>query len=310
MALFISGFVRDDETNQPVKSVTVTLKRGGGEVAAPTVVSGTSGEFEFTGIGSGDYRIEVDAKGYQPASVAAFLGGTPMLNVIVALRRPNPSSSLEDLSVSAHQLSVPDKPRDEFTKGVKLLTATQPDYKRAVLQFQRAISDYPTYYEAYAELAIAFYHMGLNADAEKSLRESIHLSSGRYADAQFLLAEMLDDLNRFQEAEPVARQGIKDDASSWRGYLALARALSGLKRPAEAEVSATKATELNPENPEAFLVLGNIHIQEHNWSGVVRAFDAFLQLEPTGRRSDQVRQSRAQAAKALEATPHQSPMNP
>lgn len=297
---FISGYVRDDDSQQPLKSVTVVLKRGGGEIAAPAVVTGTAGEFQFTGMTSGDYRIEVNVKGYEPASVAILLGGTPMNNAIVTLRREREGAFVDELAVSAHQLSVPDKAQDSFARGVKLLTAPKPDYSRAVLQFQHAIEAFPTYYEAYAEMGVAYYHLGQAADAEQALRQSMSLSSNQYAEAAILLSEMLDDANRFAEAEPVARQGIRLDALSWRGYLALARALSGMKHPAAAEVAATRASQINRRNPEIFLVLGNIHIQEHNWAGVLDDFDTFLALEPQGVRSDQVRKSREEARHALE----------
>jgi tetratricopeptide (TPR) repeat protein len=299
-SLYISGYVRDEESHQALKAVSVALKRGGGENASPGVVSGTSGEFQFNGVVSGDYRIEVSEKGYQPASVAVMLGGTPLANVIVTLHRVDESHGFEDLAVSTHQLSVPDKPRDAFVRGVKLLTGTKPDYDRALLQFQRAIEDFPTYYEAYAEMGIAYYHLGQAANAEQALRKSMSLSSNQYVDAVCLLSEMLDDQNRFAEAETVARQGIRLDESSWRSYLSLARALAGLKRAPEAEISATKASELNPEDAEIFLVLGNVHIQEHNYGGVIKDFDTFLRLEPSSPRSDLVRQSQQQARQALE----------
>jgi tetratricopeptide (TPR) repeat protein len=310
-SLYISGFVRDDESHQSLKAVTVTLTRGsGGANVAPSVVSGTAGEFQFSEVLSGDYRIEVNQKGYQPASVAVMLGGTPLANVIVSLRPEKESRAFEDLAVSTHQLSAPDKAREAFIKGVKLLTASKPDYNRALVQFQRAIDSFPTYYEAYAEMGIAYYHLGQSDNAEQALRKSMSLSSNQYPDAIFLLSEMLDDQNRFAEAEPIARDGIRLEETSWRSYLSLARALAGLKRAPEAEISATKASELKPDNAEIFLVLGNIHIQEHNYAGVIKDFDTFLKLEPTGPRSDLVRQSEAQARQALQKMQAQTNPSP
>ncbi len=195
---------------------------------------------------------------------------------------------------------MPDKAREAYIKGVRLLTAAKPDYNRALAQLQKAISAFPTYYEAYSEMGIAYYHLGQSGDAEQALRKSIALSGNQYPDAIFLLAEMLDDQNRFAEAEPVARDSIRVAEASWRSYLALARALAGLKLAPEAEVNARKASELKPDNAEIFLVLGNIHIQQHNYSAVIKDFDSFLKLEPTGPRSDQVRQSKEQARQAVQ----------
>ena len=310
-SLYISGFVRNDETQEPVRAVTVSLRRGsGGDNASPTVVSGTAGEFQFNNILSGDYRIEVNQNGYQAASISVMLGGTPLANVIVNLRPEHESRAFEDLAVSTHQLSAPDKAREAFIKGVKLLTASKPDYNHALVQFHKAIDNFSTYYEAYAEMGIAYYHLGQIADAEQALRKSMSLSSNQYPDAVFLLAEMLDDQGRYAEAEPIARQGVRLEETSWRSYLALARALAGLKHAPEAEICATRASELKPDNPEIFLVLGNIHIQQRNYSAVIRDFDTFLKLEPAGARSDQVRKSEEQARQALRKTQAQSTSSP
>ena len=110
---------------------------------------------------------------------------------------------------------------------------------------------------------------------------------------------MLVEQNRFAEAEPVARDGIRLQETSWRSYLALARALAGVKHPAEAEVCATKASALKPDNPEIFLVLGNIHIQQRKYAAVVKDFETYLKLDPSGPQSDQVRAAEAQARQAL-----------
>jgi len=102
------------------------------------------------------------------------------------------------------------------------------------------------------------------------------------------------------DGEGFARQCVQQDDSLWSCDLELARALAGLKRPTEAEAAAAKASELNPANAKAFLVLGNIHIQERKYQAVVQDFDAYLKLDPTGPASDSVRASQAQARRALE----------
>ncbi len=93
------------------------------------------------------------------------------------------------------------------------------------------------------------------------MRKSIALSSNQYAEALLLLAGLLNNTKRFPEAEALSRQGVALDASSWHGHFELARALSALKRPEEAEKSAIQARDLKPDNPAVYLVLANIHIQ-------------------------------------------------
>ena len=223
-----------------------------------------------------------------------------MFNVNVMLRRiPAERIVPAGSSVSLHQLNIPDKARDLFDKGFKLMMGAKPDYRKALASFERATKEYPDYYEAYAQMGIAYQHLGEAQAAEKALRKSVEMSSSRYPDALFLLAEMLNDAGRFIDSEVFARQCVTQDESSWSCDLELARALAGLRHPAEAEAIAAKAIELNPNNAKTFLVLGNIHIQQKKYEAVVKDFDAYLKLDPSGPMSDQVRASASQARRAL-----------
>lgn len=298
--LFISGFVRDADTNQLIPSAKLGLQRSSGETASTPLVSGTRGEFEFNGVVSGDYYITSDADGYESASQPVMLGGIPLSNVTVRMRRKMSKELLgPGDTISAHQLSIPDKARDEFDKGVKQMGGSKPDYRRALSHFERAIKEFPDYYEAYAQIGIAQHHLGDKVAAEQALRRSAEMSGERYLDALSLLAQMLNDDSRFAEAEPFARNCATQDESAWGCDLELARSLAGMKRQSEAELIATKASELNPTNAATFLVLGNIHIEQHKYDAVIRDFDAYLKLNPSGPESDQVRATEQQARRAM-----------
>src|SRR5579863_7749598 len=85
--LTIGGVVRDDDTRHPISAVTLELHGNSGENAAPPVTSGTRGEFQFNAVGAGDYQILAHVQGYEPVSVAVMMGGVPLFNVTVAMRR-------------------------------------------------------------------------------------------------------------------------------------------------------------------------------------------------------------------------------
>jgi tetratricopeptide (TPR) repeat protein len=150
-------------------------------------------------------------------------------------------------------------------------------------------------------MSIAQFRMGDRQGAEESLRKSVELSGNHYAKGLALLAELLNSGSRFSEAESAARLAIAADESSARGHCQLARALSGLKRPSEAEAAARRALELEPANLLIPLVLGNIHLQEHDFAAAVRDFDSYLSRAPLGPQSDLVRKTRDQALRVLDA---------
>jgi tetratricopeptide (TPR) repeat protein len=175
------------------------------------------------------------------------------------------------------------------------------DYRAAIPQFQLAIKDFPTYYEAYAEEGSAYYQLQETKNAEEALRKSIELSNGQYADAMFTLAAILTDTNRFADAETTARQGISTDSSSWRGPFELARALNSLKRPEDAEKSARQSRDMMPDNPPVYLLLANIHIQRKDYPALIRDLDDYLRLSPIGPEADQARKTRERVQATLDA---------
>jgi tetratricopeptide (TPR) repeat protein len=300
----IGGTVREDGTQRALENVQVTLKQLTGPVVNTTFTR-ANGDFQIDGLGDGDYVLEIAAKDYEPHREAVTLSEGSRLGIPVFLSKSgkaagkSPLATLQ-MSISAHQLSVPHKAYEEFEKGMTLVYL-KSDYRGGIAQFQLAIRDFPTYYEAYAEQGSAYYQLQDGKGAEEALRKSVELSSGQYADALFGLAALLTDTKRYGEAETTARQGISADSSSWRGPFELARALNGLKRPDEAEKSAQQARDIMPDNPPVYLLLANIHIQRKDYPALLRDLDDYLRLAPFGPDADQARKTRERVQASMNA---------
>lgn len=307
----ISGNVRDDENHQTLENVEVDLKVAGG-MTLNTAYTRSNGEFEFGSLSNGDYYVEVNLKGYEPYREAVTVDNSSRMGVAVFLRRPFGLSNSESANakssgaISIHELGVPEKAHEEYQKGLNLLYA-KSDYRGAIAQFQRAIKDYPDFYEAYAQEGGAYMSLGEMASAEEALRKSIELSSSQYPDALLMLAGMLNNANRFAEAETLARQGEALDPTSWHGHLELARAHMGLKRLEDADKDATEARDLKPDNPSIYLILANIHIQRNDRSALLKDLDGYLKLVPTGPQVEQARKSRDELQAALNRAAAQPP---
>jgi len=288
-ALFgISGYVRDIGDQHGVKNIRVELKQAAGTNVG-TAITRADGAFEFSGIPRGQYLIEIKTDNYEPLQQAVEIKNSARRRVALFLISPvREMDSRLNASVSAHQLSAPSKAQNEFDSAVKLLY-DKSDYPGAIVHFQRAIKNFPTYYEAYAEEAIAYQKLDDMTSAEEALRTSVTLSSGKYFEALILLSGILGDQKQFQESATFARKAIELDAASWRGPYELARALSGLKQMDEAEQSAVQARDLNPDNPEIYSLLANIHISRHDVSSLAKDLEIFLKLKPTGPDADQAR---------------------
>ena len=90
--------------------------------------------------------------------------------------------------VSVRELSIPRKAHDAMQKGLKLLhqeSDHEANYAGSLMQFQRAIKEYPDYYEAYAQMGMAHMNLGDAASSERILRKSIALSDEQYVDAYY-----------------------------------------------------------------------------------------------------------------------------
>jgi tetratricopeptide (TPR) repeat protein len=296
----IGGTVREDGTQRSLESIQVTLKQLTGPVVGSTYTR-NNGDFQIDGLGRGDYILEITAKDYDPHRETITLSDGSRLGIPIFLSKIGAKPvAIKQMSISAHQLSVPHKAYDEFEKGMSF-AYIKSDYRAAIAQFQLAIKDFPTYYEAYAEEGSAYYQLQETKDAEEALRRSIELSNGQYADAMFTLAAILTDTNRFADAETTARQGISTDPSSWRGPFELARALNSLKRPEEAEKSARQSRDMMPDNPPVYLLLANIHIQRKDYPALIRDLDDYLRLSPVGPEADQARKTRERVQATLDA---------
>ena len=300
----IAGTVRDDYDQHTMESVRVDLKQATGTPINSTFTRG-SGEFEFFGIPNGDYVLEIVAPDYEPYREPVTIENSARRGLAIFLRRPiSVMTTNSSAIISAHELSVPRKAHDEYEKGLNLIFS-KSDYKGAIVQFQRAIKDFPNFYEAYAQIGSAYTFLGQIGPAEEAMRKSIELSSNRYSDALFMLAGLLNNTKRFQEAQGLSRQAVAVDGSSWRGHFEMARALSGLKRAEEAEKSASKARDLKPDDPGVYLILANIHIQLRDYPSLLKDLNTYLKLSPNGPEAEQARKTRDELQTAMQSTQNQ-----
>ncbi|MBZ5662134.1 MAG: tetratricopeptide repeat protein [Acidobacteriia bacterium] len=294
----IDGSVRDISDQHGMENIRVDLKQPDGSPVSSTFTK-DNGVFEFMGIANGEYLLEVNAQDYEPLDQSVEIKNDGRRGVSLLLTRALIllNSNTRGAVISAHQLSVPRKAQDEFNKGMNLLYA-KTDYRGAIAQFQRAIKDFPTYYEAYALEGTSYQSLGEMPSAEEALRKAVDLSSGKYSEALYLLSALLLNAKRYQEAATLARKCVEVDTSSWQGPFELARALFGLQQFDEAEKSANLAREKNPDYPDVHILLANIHIARRDFPLLAADLDAYLKISPNGPDVDWVRQTQERMQEA------------
>lgn len=301
--LSINGMVSDSATHTRLDYVKVELRSTNGAVVG-TFFSNTNGTFHFDNVNPGDYMLFVDQVGYQSVSQQVDVDQSSVYGLQIELVRKADSDTpvvIGPGTVSARDLSIPRKAHEDMEKGLALLYE-KSDYQGSLKPFEKAIEEYPDYYEAYTQIGIAYVKLADTANAEKSFRKSIEVSHEKYADAYMGLGELFLSTKRFTDAESVARKAVELDTNRWQGHAELARALVELHRPSDAEPSAVAAIKLKPDNPILYLVLANIHIQLQNNPALLDDLNHYLKLAPDGPFAEQARRQRDEIQQALAAS--------
>ena len=199
--------------------------------------------------------------------------------------------------VSVRELSIPPKAVHAFQKGVELLA--KKDASRSLPQFQRAISEFANFYEAYYKMGVADLELWRIADAEQAFRKSIDLSGGQYAHPLLALGAVLNYQKEFAEAEAVIRKGLDLDPTSWTSHYSLGWALFALNRLEEAEKSVREALRRKTDSAEAQLLLADILNHEKDYPALVKDLDDYLKVAPDSPTAARARALRDSAQRAL-----------
>jgi len=302
----ITGTVREEGSDSLIAAATLEISHSGSQAHAP-VISGTNGEFVFRDLQTGEYVITAKKDGFNSASVPVTVDRTT-IEVTISLRRAVAAGVHSGGPISAHQLQVPKKARAAYEKGRRLLE-DENNPTDAIPAFEKAVKEFPGYYEAYTELGIANNRLGKVLEAEASLKEAVELSTGNYLQPLYFLADLYNGQGKYEEAEPLARQAITLDNSAWNGFYELARSLLGLKRVTEAETIAMRARDLAPQTPPVYLVLANVHTLQQNYPAAIQDLDAYLKLKSDGATSDAVRRNLDRLEKQVHLLPSANPVS-
>jgi tetratricopeptide (TPR) repeat protein len=302
-SLSVNGRVTDAATHRQLDSVRVELRSFSGAVVGTAFTDG-SGSFQFNNIAGGNYTLAADGLGYQTATLPVEVYDFSVYGIQVELQRPPDASTPVNKgpnTVSLRELSIPRKAHEDMEKGTALLYG-RSDYRGCIKLFEKAIQEFPEYYEAYAQIGIAYMKLADADNSEKAFRKSIELSHESYSGAYFGLGELFLNEGRFADAEPLSRKAVEINSNSWQANSQLARALLGLHRSADAEKSALAAVALKPDNENLYLVLANVHNQLQNEPALLEDLNHYLRLAPTGPFAEQARGERDRVQHDLAAS--------
>src|SRR5713101_5391909 len=289
------GRVLSAGEDRAVPGARVRLRLLAGGWSDETLTDG-NGEFTFLGLSTGHYVVNVSWPG-SPDLEEAVQVETANAPLVFRLSGPGATARERGMVVSVRELSIPGKARKAFEKGLRRLQ--KKDAAGSLVEFERAISAFPSYYEAYFKLGIAQLDLDRGIEAAQAFRKSIELSKGRYAVAYFALGFLLCHGNNFAAAEHLIQSGLSLDPASIAGQYSLAWAELGLNRLAEAEKAVREVLRHKTSFAEARLLLAEIHRRQKNFPALVADLDIYLKLDSDSPRSAQLRILRDKLQQAL-----------
>jgi tetratricopeptide (TPR) repeat protein len=241
-------------------------------------------------------------------SCAAVLAVSPLALIAQTSSTTNTPASISKSSnqVSAHELQIPRKAREAFDQGTHLLLAKSSE--ASIAKFQLAIRLYPDFYEAYYKIGLANVNLQRYPEAQSAFERSIALSKGRYAPSQFGLAVALCAQKEFDGAEEAVRAGLDAYPDDAAGNFTLGWVQFRGGHVLEAEKSARQAILSNPNLPEAYLLLAQIHLRQNNLSSLISDVDAYLRLDPEGAHKSEALSIRSEAEQLLAKQQGASPV--
>jgi tetratricopeptide (TPR) repeat protein len=184
------------------------------------------GQARIFSIRPGEYRLRITGNDIQE-TVTNFpfmvTAGEGTHNEFVQVKRIESAATSNEGAISAARLKIPEKARDEFDKGMEAFG--KKSMEEAAKHFLRAVEIYPKY-------AAAFTNLGVIAMQAAQVREG----------AEYF------------------RQAIAADEQYAPPYTYLAK-IVGRKDAAESERLLNKALTLDPQNPDALMLLTVLEYQ-------------------------------------------------
>jgi len=295
----LTGTVYSQPENQRVPHATEYLCDDGGNLLEQTN-SSDSGEFAFRGLRPGRYLLKIRADGFDSAELHVDLSFGSQRGLSVSLSAPesSPKQLPAGSAISARELSIPQDARDLFTSGKKKLNVDK-NPQSALLDFQSAIAKAPAYYEAHYQAGLAYLAVQHSSEAEKSFRQSVELSKGKFPDSQIALGTLLIHRGEASDGEALLRAGLASNPNSWPGLFALGELELSRGHLQPALVAAEQARSAAPQQPVVYRLLAVIHLQQKDYASLLDNLDAYIHLDPDSPAGLRAKQLRAEVLQHL-----------
>ena len=227
--------------------------------------------------------------GYRSESVSMALKST-MDSARVGTIVLHPLARASSLVVSATTLQAPSNARKAYERGLEAMRAEKWD--AAAAEFGKAVKVYPKFAVAWYQLGLARQSRNNAAGAVEAWKEA-QKSDPRYVKPYENLTLAADRRGDWAESEKYSHLWIQLDPEDFPGaYLFNAVANARLNKPEEAERTAREGLRLDKDQkiPRMSYVLGLILMVKKEYVESAKCFRKYLELAPNANDAAIVRQ--------------------
>jgi Tfp pilus assembly protein PilF len=253
----------------------------------------------------GTYRLRVSGPDIEETTSDSFTvfggEGAPMQFVRVKMRpQPGQGGSTQG-TVSASELNVPDKAKSEVRKAHDEMAHQQ--WKKAVTHLEKAIEIYPQYATAYNDLGVAYIKTGDSARARQSFEKAAefneHTGMAYLNLARFSLSEQ-----NYPETIRLVNRALSLNPNHPEALLMLANSELATGQYASALVHARKVHDLNHERFAVTHVIAARALEaEQKPAQAVAEYEMFLKEDPNSPRAAAVRDALKRVAAQAQPAP-------
>jgi tetratricopeptide (TPR) repeat protein len=137
--------------------------------------------------------------------------------------------------------------------GLAVALNDEGRFKEAAVAARYAIAFDRTLPHAYNALSTAEYSLGNLSQAHLASQMAVHYSDKEAADPYITLAEVLEALDQYDDAEAAITEALRRQPESARAYIKLSEIRQYMNQMEESHMAIDRALELSPQMPKALL---------------------------------------------------------
>lgn len=278
-------------------TVHVQLVTAGGVPLSETFCD-RDGYVTFHAVPPGNYHLKLDGPNIKDTSTDTFQIGFQermhMEWVHVAPKEDAKNANVPGAApmVSASELRVPPKARNELDKGLEAFA--KGDLKKAEEKLRKAIEIYPQYANAYNNLGVVLMRDKDRAGAIESWQKAIEVDS-KYGPPYLNMARVSMQDNKMPEAAGYINKVLEFDPNNPEALALLAKTELMTRQYDKALAHARKALAVPHQHlADLHLIAGEALLRQNQNAEAVKEYEAYLKEDPDSPNAAQVRQAMAQ----------------